>query len=218
MKIMVIAAHPDDEVLGCGGAIAKHIKSGDQVKVVTLADGEGSRDGNTLENRNSSLDESCRALGVQENVAYNLRDNELDSYSLLEIVKIIEKEVSSFLPDIVYTHSSTDLNVDHQVCHKAVMTCCRGIEGKSVTKILAFEVPSSTEWQSSEIKSFVPNYFVDIENEFEQKIKALKCYDEEMRDFPHPRSYEYVECLSRVRGATVGLKKAEAFFLVRSIN
>ena len=217
MKVLVIVAHPDDEVLGCGGTIAKHVSAGDEVKIIALANGEGSREDASEESRNDLLAESCKVLGVINHKGFNLKDNELDSYTLLEVIKKIEAEVLGFGADIVYTHSFSDLNIDHQITHKAVMTCFRGLPASSVKKIFGFETPSSTEWQSIEDVQFKPQHFVDIDSFYSTKIKALKVYEREMREFPHPRSYDYIDALSKVRGAAVGLKRAEAFIVLRSL-
>lgn len=217
-KVLVVIAHPDDEVLGCGGTIAKHTATGDEVRIVSIADGEQSRNVARKLNRDDKLEASRVVLGASSCKAFNLKDNQLDSYPLLEIVKLIEIEVANFLPQVVYTHSLTDLNVDHQVVHKAVVTSCRGLPGRSVKKILSFEVPSSTEWQSCEAEVFKPDYFVDITKYYSKKIEGLNVYRNEMRDFPHPRSFEYVDSLAKIRGAQVGVKKAEAFKVIRILE
>lgn len=215
-KILVIAAHPDDEVLGCGGTIARLARAGAEIRVITLADGEGAR--SVDRNRDSQLAESCKILGLKSHKAYNLKDNRLDSYPLLEIVKIVEAEVKSFSPDTIFTHSLTDLNVDHQITHKAVLTACRPLPSSTVRSIFAFEVPSSTEWQSIQSSQFNPNYFFDISKFFDLKLQALNVYSSEMREFPHPRSFEGVEALGKWRGVQSGVEMAESFILIRKIE
>jgi len=219
MNILVVVAHPDDEVLGCGGTIAKHVAQGDQVFVISLGDGETSRQGSELKDRDHAFQKSCQTLKVQKHASFNFQDNQFDSIPLLEIIQKIERLALDFRPEVVYTHSSADLNVDHRVTHQAVMTIFRGVPGSSVKRILTFEVPSSSEWGSLKDRSqFVPHFFVDIGDHFDLKMKALGCYQSEMREFPHPRSPEYIDALSKVRGGAVGLKRAEAFVVERLIE
>lgn len=218
-KILVVVAHSDDEVLGCGGAISKHVAEQDEVFVLVLTDGESSRDSFDLKKRQDCFTKACAILGITEFHSANLKDSHLDTYPLIEVVKVIEKIAAKFKPTIVYTHNVSDLNVDHTVTHCAVMTAFRGLPNSNVSKILTFEIPSSTEWSSFHTRSqFVPNYFVELtENEFQNKMKAFKCYADEIRDFPHPRSEEYIHSLAKVRGGSVGVKLAEAFFSERII-
>ena len=220
MNVLVVVAHADDEVLGCGGTIAKHIDNGDRVYVAILADGVGSREGtlitNQLKERNKAADNASKVLGTEVPILLSLPDNQLDSIPLLEVVKEVEKIINEVHPETIYTHNSADLNVDHRVAYQAVMTACRPQKGMCVRNILSFEVPSSTEWSNNGTGvTFEPNYFVDISHYLEKKITALKCYDGEMRPFPHSRSYEALEYLAKWRGATVGMNAAEAFSVQR---
>ncbi|HAG92241.1 MAG TPA: GlcNAc-PI de-N-acetylase [Bdellovibrionales bacterium] len=219
MKILVVVAHPDDEVLGCGGTLAKHAKDGDEVFVLALGDGETSRPGAKVEARREQLIQACQTLGVQKVSALDFADNRFDQYPLLEVIQKIEQEVKDFHPEVIYTHSNADLNVDHRVAHEAVLTAFRGVPRSSVRKILTFEIPSSTEWSSVQSRSqFVPNCFVNISETLSTKLEALKCYDSEMREAPHPRSFKVVEALATVRGSQAGLNAAEAFFVERVIE
>lgn len=223
MNVLVIAAHPDDEVLGVGGTIAKHISSGDNVNIMILSGGITSRDnveniekevtGLNLESRNAIL-----TLGVEINNVhyYDFPDNMFDSIPLLEIVKIIEKKINEIKPDVVYTHFYGDLNIDHQIVSLASITACRPLSG--VKKVLCYEVLSSTE-QKNMLQSqiFNPNYFVDIEDYLKLKINAMQKYKKELRDFPHPRSLEGIEILAKYRGISLNKKAIEAFLLVREV-
>jgi LmbE family N-acetylglucosaminyl deacetylase len=216
-KILVIAAHPDDEVLGCGATIAKHIKNGDKAQVVFLADGFSSRDNDS--SRDNSAEKASKVLGCEDPVFLNLPDNQLDTVALLDIVKKIEKTIVEFQPSIVYTHHFGDLNIDHQITHKAVMTACRPQPDFFVKEIYSFETLSATHWQSSSMgNTFIPNYFVNVDGFMSKKIEALQCYDNEMRAAPHARSYESVENLAKFRGNLVGIKNAEAFCVERLIR
>jgi LmbE family N-acetylglucosaminyl deacetylase len=142
----------------------------------------------------------------------------MDSVDLLDVVKIVEKEVKKINPKIVYTHHIGDLNIDHTITHKAVVTACRPEPNKSVRKILCFEIPSSTEWQTATKKnSFNPNYFIDISKVKKIKIKAFQQYRDEIKSFPHPRSEEAIINRSKYWGSSVGIKNAEAFFILRDI-
>lgn len=156
-------------------------------------------------------------LGVGRIVQRDFPDNRLDSVPLLDIVQAIEPVIAEVEPAVILTHSADDLNVDHRVCHQAVLTACRPQPGHPVRTILGFEVTSSTEWAFS-APAFAPNYFVDIGAQLDQKLKALDAYSEEMRPAPHPRSAESVAALARWRGATVGCTAAEAFSVVRMIT
>ncbi len=219
-KILVVAAHPDDEVLGCGGTVVQHVEKGDQVNIVFMADGVTSRvDSFTDEDvsiRNEAACESCRILGTQSPVFLGFPDNRLDTVALLDVVQALEKEIIAIQPSVIYTHHSEDLNVDHRITHQAVFTACRPQVGNSVNEIYSFEVLSSTEWSSPSEKSyFIPNRFVDISNVMKRKIEALHAYKEELREFPHSRSIETVELLARYRGSTMGMQAAEAFQVER---
>ena len=226
MKILIIAAHPDDEVLGCGGSMAKWSCQGDQVHVLIMAEGATSRDKFRDRNlRKLDLSHLARAAKKVEDILQLMSvelqsypDNRMDSVDMLDVVKSIEEKIEKIKPELIITHHSADLNIDHQVIHEAVMAACRPQPGHSVRQLMSFEVPSSTEWQSPTFgNSFVPSWFEDISETLEHKIRALDAYESEMRVFPHARSIKAAEHLARWRGATVGCKAAEAFMLIRKI-
>lgn len=220
-NVLVVAAHPDDEALGCGGTIAKHVANGDQVHVVFMADGVGSRGGKftaDLKKRQEAMHSAAEILGISSVACLGLPDNRMDGVVFLDIVQPLEKFIEKLQPEIVYTHHSCDLNIDHRLTNQAVMTACRPLAWSSVKKILSFEVLSSTEWNSPSGNVFVPQYIVDISHVWELKLSALKCYSEEMRVAPHSRSFECVEALATLRGNTFGYVKAEAFFVERILN
>ncbi|RDE22575.1 PIG-L family deacetylase [Motiliproteus coralliicola] len=216
-RVLVVAAHADDETLGCGGTIAMHVSQGDSVTVMFMTDGVSSRNNNSDDSsrRKTASNQAMTALGVSDVRQLNFPDNKMDSVPLLDVVKHIEIVIDDIKPEIVYTHFALDLNVDHRVTHSAVMTACRPLSWSSIKKILSFEVLSSTEWNSSSIEQFFPNYIVDISDFWNKKLAALKCYDDEMRKFPHSRSYKCVEALAILRGASHGFNKAEAFTVER---
>ena len=217
-KILVVVAHPDDETLGCGGTIAKHIANGDNLTVMFMTDGVSSRtdkSSNAGELRHSNAKNAMKILGVADMHFFNFPDNSMDTVPLIELVKAIESIIGQVKPDTIYTHFAHDLNIDHRLIHSAVMTACRPQKGSSVKNILSFEVLSSTEWNSPSQPSFIPQYIIDIDNYWDKKRQALQCYHEELRPFPHSRSDECIEALAILRGATHGFKKAEAFYVER---
>jgi N-acetylglucosamine malate deacetylase 1 len=216
-KVLVIVSHPDDEVLGCGATIAKHTQNGDTVKTVFLADGFSSRESSS--NRDASAYKASEILGCETPLFLNFPDNQLDTVPLLTIVKEIENIIDDFKPSTVYTHHSGDLNIDHSITHKAVVTACRPQPNCPVHCLLSFEVPSSTEWQAPGLNiAFQPNWFEDVNDTFDLKVKALKIYESEMREWPHARSLKSIEHLARWRGASVGCEAVEAFVVLRLIK
>jgi LmbE family N-acetylglucosaminyl deacetylase len=222
--ILVVAAHPDDEVLGCGGTIAKHVKDGDDVSLIIMADGVSSRDESNAskairKERENMANESGKLLGLRGISFLGFPDNLMDSLSLLEIIKPLELLISKIKPDVIYTHHGGDLNIDHQITHRAVMTACRPQPSCSVKEVYSFEVNSSTDWSSRSIGTpFVPQKFVDISNEQETKMAALNVYHSEMRPYPHSRSFEAVIALDKYRGASIGCEYAEAYVVERLIS
>ncbi|MBT5400692.1 PIG-L family deacetylase [bacterium] len=220
-NVLIVAAHPDDEVLGCGGVIAKHIDDNDNVSVVFMADGVESRNYQDFESnisdRKTHALKACSILGVNNPIFLNFPDNRMDSIPLLDVIKSIEKIIDKLSPTIIYTHNDSDLNIDHRITYQAVMTSCRPQQGSSIKKIYLFEVLSSTEWSLSSYGSFVPNCFVDITNFIDVKIDALNEYLYEINEFPHPRSVEAVKALAKIRGSSSGFMYAEAFKVERDI-
>lgn len=226
-KLLVVAAHPDDEALGCGGAIARWVDEGVSVMVGFISDGVGSRnedggaDKDVLAIRRQAAEESVKVLGVTQEPHFgDLPDNQLDMVPLLTIAQQVEALIERFQPDTVVTHHAGDLNIDHQRVHQAVLTACRPQPGHCVRRLLFFEVASSTEWQTpgSGAIPFEPNMFVDIGETLERKMVALRAYEAEMRPWPHTRSQEAVDHHARWRGAAVGVPAAEAFILGREVG
>ncbi len=219
--VVVVAAHPDDEVLGCGGAIANHALCGDSVHVIFMADGVTSRVGGgdtELNFRNEAAENAAVIMGTSSTSYLGLPDNRMDSLALLDLVQPLERLLEELKPEIIYTHHSADLNIDHRLTHEAVMTACRPQPWSTVRKILSFEVLSSTEWRAPNAGTiFIPNYYVDVTNVIDIKIRALEAYATEMRVFPNSRSYEHVKALMTHRGASVGLSAAESFQVNRII-
>ena len=222
--ILVIAAHSDDETLGCGGTISLLADAGATVHVAFMADGVSSRseskgDLNELSVRCSAARKACDILGVQDIFFGDFPDNRMDTIALLDIVKTVESLIDKYQPDTIFTHHVGDLNIDHRRVHEAVVTACRPQTGHSVRTLLFFEIPSSTEWQPpGSGTAFEPNWFEDISTSLARKLQALDAYEMEMRDWPHPRSRKGVEHLARWRGASIGTEASESFVLGRYLG
>lgn len=215
------AAHGDDEILGCGGTMACHASEGDEVHLVLTADGVTARgDDKELQKRNEAVEKSCAIVGAQAPILLGFPDNRMDSVPLLDIVQALENVVADIKPDIIYTHHVGDLNIDHTLTHRAVLTACRPQPGALVPQaIYGFEILSSTEWaDQGQEEIFRPVHYVEITDCIDKKLEALKCYDVEMREAPHARSYESVEAKAKVRGSEVGVAFAEVFSVIRQIN
>lgn len=211
-RLLVVAAHPDDDILGCGGTLARVSDAGSSVRVVFVADGVASRDAppESVEERRASALRALRHVGVTDAVFLDLPDNALDTIPLLDVCRAVEREVADFLPDTVLTHSLADLNVDHRCCADAVLVACRPQPGSPVRRILNFEVPSATGWRPS-TQVFDPRYHVDVSAVVARKEAALAEYATEMRPWPHARSLDAVAAQLKWRGASVGVPAAEAF-------
>jgi LmbE family N-acetylglucosaminyl deacetylase len=225
MKVLVVAAHPDDEVLGCGGTIARLAQEGHDVYIAILGEGITSRyaqraeaDRKKLEALHARSQNVADLLGAKDLFMYNLPDNRFDTVPLLDVVKIVEDLIERLEPEVIYTHHSGDLNIDHVIVHRAVLTATRPQSGQPVRAIYAFEVPSSTEWAFGQFSAFQPNVFVDMSATLETKIEAMALYESEVRPFPHPRSPEALRALAKWWGSAAGLKAAEGFATVREVR
>ena len=224
--ILIVAAHPDDEVLGCGGTIARHADAGDQVQVLIVAEGATSRQlqrdrlqaGDELSTLSQAAQTAGSILGAAGVELLDLPDNRLDSLDRLDLIKRIEQQIDQHQPQVFYVHHAGDVNVDHRRLHEAVVTACRPTPGHPVKRLLSFEVASSSEWQPpGSGPAFQPNWFVDISAQWQRKREALVAYASEMRPWPHARSLEALEYLARWRGAQVSVEAAEAFCLLRQL-
>jgi LmbE family N-acetylglucosaminyl deacetylase len=227
-RILVIVAHPDDELLGLGATMNKLItEHGVTARVVILGEGITSRSDNRdvekwkaeLEIHRSNIKSAQAAIGYQSAGIYDFPDNRFDSVALLDIIKVVEKEKSEFKPEIIFTHHGGDVNVDHQRTFEAVITACRPMEHEGVHTIITFETPSGTEWRAAtDPRHFVPNLYISVSEEnVEAKIKGMESYEFEKRPYPHPRSPEALRIQAQRWGVAVGRKYAEAFTIVRSI-
>ena len=220
--VLVVVAHSDDESISMSGTIRKHVDSGDKVYVVSMTDGVGSRsdviDGEVIL-RKEAANQASKVLGFEWGRCCDFNDNAMDSYPLLQVVKAVEKAKQDYKPNLVYTHSGADLNVDHRVVSNAVLTAFRPQPMENCKEIRLFEVASATDYGNPAITgSFSPNLFVDITNKWEAKFDALNAYGSEMREYPHSRSVEGIKNLARIRGNQVGVELAEAFEIIRKIE
>lgn len=221
-NVLVIAAHPDDELLGVGGTVRRLVDEGICARAVILAEGltsRGDKRGDTDQSELEELQKDARAAAVE--VGYTgidfggFPDNRMDGMDLLDIVKAVSKYVEKYQPDTIFTHHHGDLNIDHRLTCEAVLTACRPVKKYNVQRIYAFETPSSTEWNYTYGEPFKPNAYFDISDTYKAKLKGMACYRSESTIYPHPRSPEALEALGRYRGSNVGFKVAEAFMLIR---
>jgi len=224
--VCVIAAHPDDEVLGCGGTIARMAAQGHQVHVAILGEGITSRFENgeqvsadMLHTLQTQSRQAHQLLGTTNLSYHQFPDNRFDELPLHEVIKIVEKTIKELKPRAIFTHYCGDLNIDHQIVHRAVLTATRPTPDCSVQQLLTFETPSSTEWAFHQFhQSFRPSVFVDISSTLESKVSAMEVYESEIRCFPHPRSPEALRAIARRWGSVVGRDAAEAFELIRAVQ
>jgi LmbE family N-acetylglucosaminyl deacetylase len=225
-RVLVVAAHPDDEVLGCGATIARLAREGNSVHIAIVAEGITSRAPNREAGDFSAVEllqqhgrNAAKVLGAQEISFYGLPDNRLDTMPLLDIVKMVEQLIHNIQPDCVYTHHAGDLNLDHVAVSRAVTIATRPVQGCPVRELYQFEVPSSTDWSFQQFEpSFRPNVFMEIHQTLPLKLEAMSCYKTEVRAFPHPRSGEALSAIARRWGSVAGLPAAEVFQLVRAIS
>jgi N-acetylglucosamine malate deacetylase 1 len=217
MNVLIIAPHMDDEVLGCGGTIVRHVASEDFVTVCVVANRayDHKYEPGLIEQEKASCKKAKEILSYQDLVFLDLPDEQLD-HSQIDIITPLEKIVGRCKPDIVYIPHRGDLNQDHRAVFEASRVVCRPNAVHRVTTLRAFEVPSSTdqvpganEWP------FLPNYYVNIAGSLERKIEAMACYSTESKPFPHPRSREGLRVYAQKRGMEVGIETAEAFAVLR---
>ena len=221
-KILVVAAHPDDELLGVGGTVRRLSNEGKEIHAVIMAEGITSRAANRDSvdiNKLAALqDDALRAgeiIGYQSIEFCRFPDNRMDGVELLDIIKAVASHVEKYNPDTIFTHHHGDLNIDHRRTCEAVLTACRPSGKHGVERIYAFETPSSSEWNYTYIEPFTPNVYFDITSTMDNKIKGMSCYRSESTVYPHPRSGEALIALAKLRGSNIGFEMAEAFMLLR---
>ncbi len=225
-RVLVVAAHPDDEVIGCGATIARLSREGNEVYIAILGEGATSRcekgekaDLKAVEQLREASRQAASLLGAKDLFMRSLPDNMFDTVPLLDVVKMVEDLVKRIQPQVIYTHHGGDLNIDHAITSRAVLTATRPTAGCPVRELLMFEAPSATEWTFQQLEPvFHPTIFMDVEETIDAKIKAMELYKAEVRPFPHPRSADGLRAIARRWGSVAGVEYAEAFELVRAIR
>jgi LmbE family N-acetylglucosaminyl deacetylase len=224
MSVLCVAAHPDDEVLGAGGTLARHAADGDDVHVCILSDGVTSRYDDTsaadaeIERRRQRAERAADILGATVSF-YGYPDNSFDTVPLLDIVQTVEKEISDHDPNTVYTHHYGDLNIDHELTCRATITATRPLPNSGIERVLAFETLSASEWSTPEpTNAFQPNSFVSVGDQLKTKLDALEVYQNEIQEQPHPRNKQTVRKNTQVWGKKSGVDAAEPFELLRELR
>ena len=214
-RVLVIAAHPDDELLGCGGTVARHARAGARVTSVIVCEGESLRYGPKGVGQWSHVGSAAGVLGVQDVRLLAFPDQRLDTFTLTDVIERLEQIVREVQPQVVYGQFGGDVNRDHQLVFQALLVATRPTE-TSIEAVYAFDTASSTEWAYP--RTFVPDTWVDIADTLETKIQAMACYESEVREYPHPRSLEALRYRARAWGAQVCLEAAEVFMTVRRVS
>jgi LmbE family N-acetylglucosaminyl deacetylase len=220
MKALVVAPHPDDEVLGCGGVIARHAAQGDEVHVLVMTRGVPEIfSSEQVERTRAELRHAHQILGVSGITLLDFPAPRLDTIPGHELADAIAGVIKTVQPELMYLPHRGDLHVDHQVVYAAGLVAARPVNGCSVKRLLCYETMSETEWAAPHgDAAFTPTVFVDITDFLEAKVQALLCMTSQLKAPPHSRSVNVIEALARYRGGTVGLAAAEAFMLVREVD
>ena len=211
----MIAAHPDDELLGCGGTVARHTAAGARVTSVIVCEGESLRYGPAGVGQRSHVERAADVLGVQDVRMLAFPDQRLDTYTLTDVIGCLEQIVKDVQPQVVYGQFGGDVNRDHQLVFQALLVATRPTES-FIETVYAFDTASSTEWAYP--RTFVPDTWIDIGDTLDTKIRAMACYESELREYPHPRSLEALKYRARAWGAQVCLEAAEVFMTVRRVS
>lgn len=214
-NVLVIAAHPDDELLGCAGTVALHVKNKDRVKSVIMCEGESLRGVVQSSDNIPHSEQAAQVLGVEEVIHVGLPDQRLDQITLTEVITPIERVVADFQPNVIYCQFGGDINRDHELLFKAILVATRPTV-ECIESVYAFDTASSTEWAYP--RSFVPDTYVDITSTLDLKLQAMACYESELRDYPHPRSLEALRYKAHAWGNQACLDAAEVFMTVRKVS
>ncbi len=218
-KVLIVAAHPDDEVLGCFGTVAALIEKGAEAYTLILGEGKTSREGASNEEISllrGEIEKANECIGIKKVFIESFPDNRFDSVDLLDIVKVVSRVKEEVRPDVIFTHYEKDLNIDHRITYQAVVTATRPMVDECVKEIYSFEILSSTEW--SYPLSFAPDTYFDVGATIEKKVAAMRAYASELREYPHPRSLEGIKLNARYHGMRVGREYVEAFKTARAIK
>ncbi len=219
MKVLAIAAHPDDELLGLGATLARHVEAGDEVVALVVSEGASSRyDAGAEHELQRAGRKAAQVLGLREVRFLGFPDQRLDTVPLIDITQRIERDMNELRPDVLYTHHWGDMNRDHRIVGEAAMIAARPIGDVFPRTVLLFETPSSTEWAAPDPTSaFVPNHFVEVTATIEKKLQAMACYETELRPAPHPRSLEALRARAQYWGQIITRPYAEAFVVARQV-
>lgn len=224
-KVLVVAAHPDDELLGVGGTIRKLANEGVECHAVIIGEGITSRadkreeaDLEALKELQKDARAAAKKVGYQSIDFCELPDNRLDSMDLLDVIKFVSKYVELYQPDTIFTHHHGDLNIDHRIVCESVITACRPVGNYCVERIYSYETPSSSEWNYTYGEPFTPTVFFNVTETLEAKIEGMRCYRSESAEYPHPRSTKALRALASYRGSNVGFEMAEAFMSLREVH
>lgn len=212
-RVLVVAAHPDDELLGVGGTVAKHVQNGDEVYSVIMCEGESLRYKKDV-GQSMAISEAATTLGVKRVFRLGFPDQKLDTYTLVDIITPLEKISEEIKPNIIYCQFGGDINRDHKILFEAASVAFRPLD-TWIEEVFAFYTVSSTEWAFP--RTFIPDTWIDISTELEQKIKAFECYHSEMREYPHPRSSNALRYAAHFYGNQCAMDAAEAFMTVRRV-
>ena len=212
-KVLVIAAHPDDEILGCGGTVARHAKNGDKVQFLIVCEGESLRYGKDV-GQQQATQLAADILGVNKVHRLDFPDQRLDTFCLVDVISPIERIIEDYSPQVVYCHYGDDVNRDHKIVFEATSVALRPV-AKSIEVVYAFYTLGSTNWGYP--RTFSADTWVDISHYLEMKIRAFQCYESEIRDYPHPRSIRAIEQLAYATGNQCCLEAAESFVTIRRI-
>jgi len=213
-RVLVIAAHPDDELLGCGGTVARHVRAGDSVTSIIVCEGESLRYGPIGVGQRAHIQAAARRLGVEDVRLLGFLDQRLYTINLTEVIGWREPIVREVRPHVVYGQHGGDVNRDHHMVFQAMLVATRPTE-EFIELIYAFDTASSTEWAYP--RTFVPDTWVDISETLEAKLEAMACYESELRDYPHPRSLKALRYRAHSWGAQACLEAAEVFMTVRRV-
>jgi LmbE family N-acetylglucosaminyl deacetylase len=219
MKVLVIAAHPDDEVIGAGGTIARHVALGDEVHLSVVTEGyTPDWPAETLEEKRKEVFRAAEVLGIRRISFCGFPTVQLNTVPYKELCEKVGECVQQSQPQIVYTTPRGDINRDHHIVYEATLVATRPVPGSSVRRLLSYEGPPTTRFGAPFVENlFIPNVYIDISTTLEKKIEAMSQYRTELKEFPHPRSLKALRLYAEERGISVGLKAAEIFQLVREI-
>ncbi len=220
MKILAISAHPDDETIGAGGTLAKHVAAGDEVYWVVATQAYTPRwPQHVLDRASQQIDEVQEFFGIKQVFRLGFPTMHLNTIPSIDLASALQQVVDEVRPDVVYTTPRNDVNEDHRAIFDATLIACRPLPGSSVKRLLSYEIITTTRFGSpSGCQMFEPNVFVDISDYLETKVQAMAIFETELREFPHPRSLEGLRILCRERGMSVGIEAAECFELIREMS